>query len=379
MKLYFRSSDTPMSKTWPTLYVKTASGQINYWKIHTEGPVVATEWGKVGTSSPSTDSYTAEGKSLGRANETSPEAQAELEAQSKYDKQVRVKYLPSIEEAQSGLNIKPMRCYALDDKRRKKLTFPLYEQPKFNGCRCMAYVLPDSSVRLMSRGGKDYVVDHIQRELQGHLEAGWCLDGELYVHGMSLQKIRSLILTPSDASLQLQFVVYDMTPIPPEDLPWTMRYHHMHNWFNTPRGKALKYVCVSDGSRVLDLKGIEEAHDRRVKEGYEGVILRMPQGKYKLASKSTEVLKYKKFQDAEFKVVGWSVGKDGVIVYKCVQEEGKVFEVRPIGDEAERAELLKAADASVGQLLTVKFQERSDDNVPIFPVGLAFRGKEDLD
>lgn len=118
-----------------TLYVKTSAGNINFWSIWTEGPVVHTKWGKLDTNKPLTDSYEAEGKNIGKANETTPEEQAVLEAQSKYDKQLRLKYVHSITEAKQNLNIKPMRCYVFDEKRAKKIEWPVTVQPKFNGVR----------------------------------------------------------------------------------------------------------------------------------------------------------------------------------------------------------------------------------------------------
>ncbi|OGF52943.1 MAG: hypothetical protein A2Z21_01990 [Candidatus Fraserbacteria bacterium RBG_16_55_9] len=139
---------------WPKLYVETANGSINYWQIWTDGPNVCTEWGQLNTDSPQTEKYKAVGKNVGRSNETNPEEQAKLEAQSKFDKQMRLKYVLSVKEALSVLNIKPMLAYPLDDKRQKKLKFPVSVQPKYNGVRCMAYNLPDGSVRLMSRGGR---------------------------------------------------------------------------------------------------------------------------------------------------------------------------------------------------------------------------------
>jgi DNA ligase-1 len=366
-----------MSKNWPTLYVRTAGGAINYWHIWTEGQWVRTQWGKLGTEKPLFDEYEALGKNIGRSNETDPETQAELEAQSKFDKQLRLKYVHSVEEAKSGINIKPMRCYSLDDKRRAKMRFPVTLQPKYNGCRCMAYPPGgNETIRLMSRGGKDYVLPHIQNALAYHLTSGWCLDGELYVHGMSLQRIRSLILTPSEKTELVQFVVYDITALPPTDLTWDERQTLLYSFF---ANFASPYIVMSPSMLSNTLEGIEVAHDEYVRQGYEGCIIRMPHGKYKLAAKNVDILKYKKFQDAEFVVTNYTVGKDGVIVYQCVTKEGKTFEVRPQGDDAERAELLRLAFSCVGKKYTVKFQELSDDGIPIFPVGISFRGEEDMD
>lgn len=373
-----------MSKQWPTLYVKTAAGNINYWSIWTEDGRVFTEWGKVGTDKPLADSYLAEPKNVGRSNETSPSEQAELEAAAKFAKQRRLKYVTTISEAEDNLNIKPMRAYSLDAKREKKLKFPVTLQPKFNGVRCMAYNVTGAShqqvVRLMSRGGKDYFLPHIQEELQGRIPPNVCLDGELYAHGVSLQNIRSYIETPQTKSLMVQFYCYDYTELPPTKAPWVDRHGLLQGWFAV--NPDLEYVEVSPNVFLPEgatPENVWEIHDKWVAEGFEGAMVRTMKGTYRMAAKSVDLLKVKAHEDAEFVVVGWCTGKDGVIKYKCVQEQGLEFEVRPMGNEKERADLLKTADADVGKLLTVRFQERSDLNIPIHGRGVAFRPEKDLD
>jgi DNA ligase-1 len=365
-----------MGKSWPMLYVKTAAGNINYWRIWTVGSAVFAEWGKVGTNKPLTDSYKAEAKNVGRSNETTPAAQAILEAQAKFDKQLRLKYVDSISAAEGNLNIKPMRAYSLDAKREKKLKFPITMQPKFNGVRCMAYNLPDGTVRLMSRGGKDYTLPHVQLELQGKIPEGKCLDGELYVHGMSLQTIRHHIETYNDESLVVSLYCYDYTALPPTKANWMQRMDCLNNWF---AGARVSYVVQSPCVLAYNMEEVRAHHDRWVEQGYEGAMIRTMKGTYRMAAKSVDLLKVKSHMDAEFAVIGWNTGKDGVLQYVCVQEEGLEFEARPVGTEAERAELLRTADADVGKLLTVRFQERSDLNIPLHARGLAFRPLKDLD
>lgn len=77
-------------------------------------------------------------------------------------------------------------------------------------------------------------------------------------------------------------------------------------------------------------------------------------------------------------MVNYTVGNDGVVIFTCLQEEGLPFAVRPIGTEEERAAMLENVFSYIGKKLTVKFQDRSDSNIPLFPVGLGFRGEEDL-
>lgn len=364
-----------MSKTWDVLYSKTASGKINYWQIWTEGAAIKTRWGTVGGEELS-DQVLAEGKNIGRSNETSPEQQAELEAQSKYDKKLRLKYFTSIEDATGKLNLKPMLAGKLDDKRGKKLVFPVHIQPKLNGVRCIAYALEDGSVRLMSRGGKDYTLPHVQEELKGVLLPGQHLDGELYCHGMSLQTIVHHIKTYTNDSLCIRYCLYDMFHLDTLDTAiWRARFNALAEFCcATP----WNYIDLVDTAEASSMEHIDKIHDRYVEDKYEGAIVRLMHGTYRIAARSLELLKYKKFLDGEFEVTGWRIGKHGVVVFECVQEEGKKFEVQPEGSAEERAQMLAEAPQRIGQLLTVRYKDRSDDNIPQHLVGVAFRGDEDL-
>lgn len=363
---------------WPPLYVRTATEAVGFWCIWTDGPSIWVRWGQVGGTE-QTSSVVAKPKNTGRANATTAEEQAIKEAEAKFKKQLRLKYVRSREEAEGGINIKPMRAYPLDEKRREKLVYPLTVQPKYDGCRCMAYPRADGSIRLMSRGGLDYELTHVRKELTGRIPKGWCLDGELYVHGMSLQTIRHLIETPSELSLKLEFVCYDITTLPVDGRTWDVRLLDLQVWFHVNRG--LQSVRMSEAGIATTFDEIDGWHDYWVSSGYEGLIARLHDGEYKLAAKSTKLLKYKKFEDAEFLVVDWSVGKDGIIQYTCAQEEGLLFEARPVGSEEEREQLLEEAKVgkAVGQKLTVRFMGRSDDNIPLHPRGIAFRPAKDMD
>lgn len=377
-------SETEGKKTgelvqWPPLYSKTAAGAINFWRIWTDGPSIWVRWGQI-DGAEQTSSVVAVAKNVGRSNATTAEEQAILEAESKFKKQLRLKYVRLRDEAETGINIKPMRAYELDKKRIAKMVYPATMQPKFDGCRCMAYPNDAAgSIRLMSRGGLDYRLDHVQNELYQRIPPGWCLDGELYVHGVSLQSIRRLIETPCDDTIKVEFVCYDMTELPPTNKSWGQRLIDLKHWFD--KNPGLKHVRLTPSYFVNSFEEIDGKHDLLVEQGYEGAIIRIHDGEYKLAAKNTKLLKYKKFQDAEFLVIDWTLGKDGIIQYTCAQEQGLLFEARPVGTDAERARLLAEAkqNKAVGQKLTVRFMGRSEDNIPLHPRGIAFRPEKDLD
>jgi DNA ligase-1 len=125
-----------------------------------------------------------------------------------------------------------------------------------------------------------------------------------------------------------------------------------------------------------DLAGF---HARWTTDGYEGVMLRNKAGKYRVGVRSVDLQKYKEFEDAEYKVVGFKEGdgvEKGCVVWLCVTAKNQEFAVRPRGTHEERQALFLEGDKYVGKMLTVRYQELTTDGIPRFPVGLTFRDYE---
>ena len=64
-------------------------------------------------------------------------------------------------------------------------------------------------------------------------------------------------------------------------------------------------------------------------------------------------------------------------IFRCLNEDGLPFDVSPKGSVEERADMFKNLDKYIGENLTIKFQGRTSDNIPRFPVGLRIRPKFD--
>lgn len=80
-------------KTFPTLYKRTKTGAIQYWQIKTVScpshTIIHKESGQLGTENPVThDETLTAGKNIGRANETTHEQQADLQAESDWKKKL---------------------------------------------------------------------------------------------------------------------------------------------------------------------------------------------------------------------------------------------------------------------------------------------------
>jgi len=121
---------------------------------------------------------------------------------------------------------------------------------------------------------------------------------------------------------------------------------------------------------------IEIFHNQFVKEGHEGIIIRMAEGYYKPAHRDISLQKLKNFIDDEFLVVDIDHGKGKnleVAKFICQTKESKLFNVDYNATLKERQEMLINKNNYIGRLLTVKYQELSDDNVPRFGKGIVFR------
>jgi ATP-dependent DNA ligase len=127
------------------------------------------------------------------------------------------------------------------------------------------------------------------------------------------------------------------------------------------------------------------AYEDFMEQGYEGAMIRNAEGDYE-HRRSYNLQKLKKFQDAEFEVIGISEGRGSLaghaaaFVCRIDDSHGKrTFEAKLKGKNV-TAFLKKCfEDHSLweGKWLKVQFQGWTRKNrVPRFPVGLHFRDAE---
>jgi DNA ligase-1 len=134
---------------------------------------------------------------------------------------------------------------------------------------------------------------------------------------------------------------------------------------------------------------IYRAHDRFVARGFEGAIVRNLHGKYKFKHRSKDLQKVKVFVDTEFTIVDGYPGtgtEEGCVTFEVIpdpkvtdgydQMKKDKFGVRPRGTREQRRWWMDNIEEMKGKFLTVRYQELSEEGVPIFPVGLAVRDYE---
>lgn len=367
-----------MAKTFPTLYHKGKSGAVYSWDVHSICDTITTVYGQKDGLKVTTNKK-VEQKNVGKANETSLEAQADKEALAMWKFKLERKYSETLSGASVPLEELPM--LAKDYDKVKKKVFPYDIQPKLDGVRCTAK-WEDGKIILTSRSGKPWVaVPHINAALEKIMPKDTVLDGELYIHGVSFQAITRLVRKKKPESIKIEYHVYDIPEHKGEgDLPWSERKEHLFDLIPGAH-KHIKHVssviCYND-------KEVKAEHDRLVLLGYEGAIARSQNGIYLYAYRSNDFLKIKSFDDAEFEVTGWETGTgryENSVIWVCRTKNGTEFKANhKISIEGKEAFLRNAKDY-VGKQLTVRYFGLSEppNETPRFPVGIKFRCEEDLE
>ena len=372
---------------FPTLQGEATTGKAKVWSIRVidrDGHgVIETSHGYLGGKIQINEKVISAGKNIGKKNETSPFQQAVSEARAAWIKKKESGYTEADEEKSEEVVVTRGKGIVYDvplpmlaheyQKRGKGFGFPCFVQPKLDGTRAVG--MPGKGI--FSRLRKTFPhMEHILAEM-AQLPAELILDGELYTSELTFQEIVGLVkketLKPGDSEKQLKikYHVYDLM----NGRTFQERYAELERLFQSRCFQHLVLVPTKSCTSEAQMK---EQHAAFVADGFEGIMLRSPTGAYK-HSRSADLLKYKEFFDAEYEVVGFKEGEGqekGCVLWTCKTKEGKTFHCRPRGTREDRVELFQNGSEYVGKKLTVRFQEETDDGLPRFPVGIAFRDYE---
>jgi len=366
-------------KSWPTLYRKLETGKIKRWDIYVlETALITIQHGFVDGKIQTIEERIFKGKNIGKANETTPYEQACLEAESKWKRQIDAGYV----EDESGETDIMLPMLAQDFKKNKhRVRYPADAQPKLNGVRCLAKKVSATKIEFISRKNKRYTtLKHIEKELLPIMKIGDVLDGEIYIHEATFQEIIRLVKKYRKGETEkLEYWCYDMA-IP--KLSFTDRSLNLVNLLITGvTGYAEENLLVRfvQTETVDSEKELKMWHDDWVKEGFEGAILRDIHDTYHFNGRVVGLLKYKEFFDKEVTIIGGVSGKgleEGCVIFKVRDEFGNEFSSRPKGTRETRRRWLRDIKLLIGKELTIRYQELSEDNVPVFNVGIAIRDYE---
>lgn len=271
------------------------------------------------------------------------------------------------------------------------LRFPLLASPKMDGIRALTGIGP----AIVSRNLKPIPNRFIQESL-GDTSA-WAMDGELltYTDGRrdDFNTVQSKVMSEAGEP-DFRFHAFDSfySPNAPFHQRWQM------NLIFLPR--CLRVVpMIQEPCRTLaDVLALEKAWVER--DGWEGVMLRDPEGPYKFGrstAKEQILLKLKRFEDDEATVTGSierftntnalerdALGRakrsnakaglvpSGTLGALSVTWRGIAFEIGTGFDDATRAALWRDRESLPGKRVTFRFQGVGTHGAPRFPVFAGF-------
>ena len=293
------------------------------------------------------------------------------------------------------MSVRPMLAQTLE--RVEDVRYPVQISNKLDGVRCL--ITPEGA---QSRSGKPIPNEHIQALLKDPALLG--LDGEL-------------IIGPPNAQDTYKRTVSGVMSQggQPEFVFWVFDDYLATGGFRD-RYAALTERCSSWPAHVQLLphrlarsaEDVLSIQEEALRDGYEGLILRTPDGAYKHGRstlKAQGMLKLKTFTDAEAEVLSVeplrvnenealtdelgftarstrAAGRVAVDMLGSLLVRADGFEATfSIGSgftEAERRELWARRDELPGRLVVFKYFEVGAQNAPRFPIFKGFRDRRDL-
>lgn len=408
--------------TFSTLYKRTKTGAVQQWTISVEventwSAKIIKEAGQLGGKLTRHVEHITVGKNLGKSNETTPEQQAQLQAQSDWTRKHDEGYktaadlgvhvqathcrvdgqeksftliealdlmLPEFNTDASG-NMKPMKAPTKPWVANGKTTYPKQIERKLDGCRSFLNV-NGLKATFTSTSGKPYdTLQHLVVIIEDHLKkidnkAAYTLDGEIYRHGWVLEDINKALKKQRPETLELQFWLFD-APFIGRDMQRTRTalVTLIAKEINSP------FICTGSPSIVNSDEEVIKYHDEIcIAHEFEGAMLKDLNGTYQPGQRSSYWTKVKMFDDAEFEVLDFELGQRGTedLLIKCKLVDGSydkehgdgTFLVKMTGSRESKQEHWDNKANIIGKIpLTVKFFGYSKYGVPNLPTGKAFR------
>ena len=386
-----------------TLYKRDKKGNLLEWSIDHDNVSYWTISGRCDGKKTQTSPTFVKQKNVGKANETSLEQQVLNEVASKIQYQIDHGYSYEIPSEEKRFEVSLADKYT-DRQEKGKLDFPYIVEPKLDGLRCYIKMV-DGEIRMFSRGHKEFVScphiaksEFVKKFFETYPDA--ILDGELYNHELKddFNKIVSLVKKtkpkPEDLKESAKLVQYhcfdSYYPSEPQmkywdrkvriaDFIWEndlIKHNSFENYYwEKVRCDNVTIVGIERAPHGVnqpwtwDLKWVfgyadsEESVENHIKaatsKGYEGIMLKKDVPYF--FGRSFDMLKYKKFKDAEYRIVDFEEGKGNLkgiaAAVICETDNGEQFKAGVTGTQDYARNLYENRNEYIGKLATIKYQE----------------------
>lgn len=293
-------------------------------------------------------------------------------------------YLPKNNTTDDGFTLPMLAKVLKDNKPFDKRRY--LGQYKINGVRCIIGAIKTNDlfnpIRLTyrSREGTDWTpkltwMDEVIKPeikddlLDAMLEEGACLDGELYIPGYKVNDINSFVKNEKlPQHYQLQYWCYDIAI---DNMSYDARRKfrteninricYTFDTYDQHLNNKSKLILLPDVA-ICDIDDATRFRDKFISLGFEGLIVRDVSSAYQFGSRNLAMLKYKRVDDAKFKIV--DVVPEGVRTTLCkfvLQNDinDELFEATGNFDHSRQEYILKHKEDFIGKLATCEFRERS--------------------
>lgn len=290
-------------------------------------------------------------------------------------------------------SFKPLLAETAEDLG--SLRFPLLASPKLDGIRCVKL-----NGKALSRKLKPIPNDFVRTWVEANLPDG--IDGELLLrdHRAPFNEVSSAIMS-KDGEPDFVFAAFDYFG-DSDYVTFRERFGKLVELASriSNRLQVVPHQLITDAIKLDNVVGLH------LSDGYEGTMVRDPNGRYKFGRSTLRegiLLKIKPFVDEEATVVGCveqmhntneatkdnlghtkrssakagkvGTGKLGALV--CVTEDGAEFEIGTGFTDEQRVALWRADEMIVGHQVKFKHQPppggRKPGEAPRFPVFLGWR------
>jgi DNA ligase-1 len=280
-----------------------------------------------------------------------------------------------------------------------KVKFPLVASPKIDGIRCVI-----RGGKALTRSLKPVPNKHIRSLLENQLLEG--LDGELVNarDPMNFQATTSVVMS-HEGEPAFIFYVFDHTTH--TSVPFNARLYNARVNVHEAQDAELHFVCNVPHVAINSDEELLAYETECLADGYEGVMLRDPEGLYKRGRSTLKeggLVKLKRFTDDEAFIVGFEermhntneattnelgrtkrssavagkVGRGDLGAFLCKTKSGVEFSCGSGLTDAQRAAFWGKRDTLLGQRVKFKHLEHGAVDAPRHPVFIGLRDERDL-
>lgn len=418
------------------LFKRDIHGNVIYWKadvveLHNDF-CIRSFYGRLSDTFPNDSaksiSEPINGVNAGKSNATTNEEQSYKELQSEYNDHIKKGYkeydiisnavlthvgnyllfdnIVAKTNTDANFYAQPMKFKPFYENDRK---YPYAGQFKYNGVRCTQFAALSNDlfntnlVKALSKEGITYEVDHLKdkaRKIIDYITDKYkvtvVLDGEYYFPNTPVTTISGAARNRQNPiHKKLQYIIYDLAidgfnQLERLDMLADARQalgiYYPDNRNTNPDVFISDYVIIKNEAEAITLL------ERALYLKYEGAIFRPLDKEYAFGKRPSCNKKLKKFHDAEFEIIdvieygtrGQNVGYGCKFVCKNDITDG-TFEVTVGGNDGtnsntftveDKMKLVDNRELLIGKFATVKFYERSKNNLPFHHNAIAIRDYE---